>query len=124
MEYSILCVEDDLDIQFLLKLSLRNIPGCEIRMASNGVEALKMIQDFKPDLVLVDWMMPGMNGFELITKIKEESSLKDIKSLLITAKKNVNNPFEDNCYLFDDIIIKPFDYQDIQLSVKKLLGFT
>ncbi|TVQ71853.1 MAG: response regulator [Oceanospirillales bacterium] len=121
MKPLILCVEDDLDIQFLLKLSLENLGGFEVIFASNGYEALKLLDCAKPNLLIIDWMLPEMNGAQLLKKIREKEDHNYIKSILLTAKANINLILGNDCLLFDDVIIKPFDPLSLADQIKKFL---
>lgn len=119
-----MCVEDDHDIQFLLNMALSSIGDYDVCLASNGFEALSKLEYLCPQLIIVDWMMPDMNGLELSTEIRKNKHLEKVKILLISAKSNVHELLGTNSYLFDEIIIKPFDPLTLPLVVKKHLLLT
>jgi len=80
---SILLVEDD---EFLAELyaTKLNLEGFEVALASDGEKGLKLIKEKQPDLILLDIILPKMDGFEILKKIKTDKSLKDIPVILLT----------------------------------------
>lgn len=121
MKPLIMCVEDDHDIQYLLEMSLISIGGFDVCLASDGLDALRKLETLSPDLIIVDWMMPDMNGMELSKKIRECKDFKNTKLLLLSAKTNVIQLLGDESNLFDEIIIKPFDPLSLPSLVQKHL---
>ncbi len=121
MKPLIFCIEDDLDIQFLLKLSLVNLGGFNVLFASDGNEALKLLDNAKPDLLIIDWMLPEMNGVQLLKKIRKNNDYSRIKSILLTAKTDIKIIIGDDCLLFDEVIIKPFDPLKLAGRIAKYL---
>lgn len=79
----ILLVEDDKFITDIYSTKLKELKY-EVKTAGNGKEALKLLKDFKPDLILLDVIMPKMDGFGLLDYAKKEKSLKDIPIVLLT----------------------------------------
>lgn len=80
----ILVVEDDFEIQAIIRETLE-LDGFEVLGANNGLEALKILHDFRPALIFVDLMMPIMNGWELIKEIKQRTDLRDIPIVVVSA---------------------------------------
>ena len=104
----ILIVDDEKSIQFLLKNILTE-NNYDVITADNGNDALERISSELPDIVLLDVMMPGMNGFEVLEKIKASENLKNISVILITAKtepEELKKGFEKGAF---DYIKKPFN---------------
>jgi len=83
----ILIVEDELSLVHALELHLDSI-GYKIISANNGEEGLKMVKEEKPDLILLDILMPKMDGEEMFDKLKQDKDLKDTKILVITNYTN------------------------------------
>jgi len=81
----ILIVDDDLKILGIFREVLQNA-GHEVRVADSGKKCLEMLELEKPELVLMDVMMPEMDGWETVQKIKEDSSNKDVKISMLTVK--------------------------------------
>ncbi|WP_160689602.1 response regulator transcription factor [Clostridium sp. C2-6-12] len=105
MAYTILITDDDKDIIELLRLYIEN-EGNNVIIASNGKEALDLVRTSKVDCILLDIMMPEMNGFQLIKEIRKEIILPVI---FLTAKNNINDKILGLDLGADDYIVKPFD---------------
>ena len=105
----IMYVEDDVDIQVIGKLALEEVGGYEIIICNNGVEAIRDVEDFNPDMILLDVMMPEMDGMTTIKNLKENDGVKDIPVVFMTAKSQSH---ELSTYMelgAVDVIKKPFD---------------
>jgi two-component system, OmpR family, response regulator len=105
----ILYVEDDPDIQSIAVMVLETISGFNVRACSSGVEALEAAVDFNPDLILLDVMMPGMDGPETLKGLRNFSELQNTPVVFMTAKVQ---PQEVQGYLklgAVGVIAKPFD---------------
>jgi two-component system, OmpR family, phosphate regulon response regulator PhoB len=103
----ILIVDDQEDIRKLLKLTLE-FGDYEIQEASSGIEALKIIEIFYPDIILLDIMMPNMTGIEVCKKIKINQKIKHTQIILLTAKGQQHDIQEGINAGADKYIIKPF----------------
>jgi two-component system response regulator VicR len=118
----VLVVDDEPDTLELVKLVLES-GGFEAILANNGVEALAQIAAVDPDLVLLDIMMPDMDGWELFRKIKEKDSR--IPIAILTAKaQNIDKLLGLHVLKADDYITKPFGKNELISKVKKLTGST
>lgn len=82
----ILHVEDDDDILQMAKLSLEMLGGFELLQCASGPEAIEKAEAFAPDLILIDFMMPGMNGHATILALREKPALRDVPAIYMTAK--------------------------------------
>lgn len=105
----ILFVDDDRDIHIIMSICLRDIPNVEVQSAYSGEEAIKMAMEFMPDLILLDIMMPKMDGIATLNAIKLMPSLKSIPVVFVTAKAQ---KYEVEGYFkfgIEDVIVKPFD---------------
>ncbi len=117
MKKSILIVEDDTDIIELLKLYLES-EGFIVKSCSNGKECLNVLESETIDMIIVDIMMPEMNGYELIKKIRENDSIIPI---IVTSAKNLDNDKIVGLNLGADIYItKPFNPLEVVANVKAL----
>ena len=104
----ILIVEDEPQINRLIELVLISGGYYKIKKAYDGLEALEIINNNKPDLVLLDVMLPGLDGFSLCKKIKTNPELKSIQVIMLTARKmeeDILKGFESGAV---DYISKPF----------------
>jgi two-component system sensor histidine kinase/response regulator len=89
----------------------------DLRTATTGEEALQIAQTFQPDIVLLDIMMPGMDGYEVCRRLREHPSLLDIKILMVTAKGALEERIKGYEFGANDFITKPFEQENIQESV-------
>ena len=116
---SILIVDDvQMNIEILLA-----ILGAEYDLfpASTGMDALKIAKQKKPDLVLLDVIMPGMNGFEVCEQLKTDDELKTIPVIFLSALNEDKEHREGLALGAIDFIDKPFDIEEIRVKVKSVL---
>jgi len=92
--------------------------GCDISMASNGAMALKMIEKISPDLILLDIMMPDINGFEVCRRFKEIDRLKNVPIIFLTARSDAEDILKGFQLGGVDYIIKPFNNEELVVRVK------
>ena len=120
----ILCVEDEPEMIDLIRLILGR-RGFEVKGATGGVEGLKMIREEKADLILLDLMMPDMDGWEVYQQIKADEKTKGIPVIVVTAKaQSIDKVLGLHIAKVDDYIAKPFSPQDLPNSVEKVLQKT
>lgn len=105
----ILFVDDDNDIHIIVKLCLRRLPGVEFRSALSGEEAIKIALDFNPDLILLDVMMPKMDGIATLKALKLLPSIEKTPVVFLTARAQHDEIEEYLSYGILDVIVKPFD---------------
>lgn len=119
---TILVVEDDLEIKTLIQFFLEK-ENFDVMTAQNGSKALELLQNHRPDLVILDIMLPGINGLEIAKLIKKESHKYGTPFIfMLTAKtetEDVIDGFQAGC---DDYLRKPFDPRELILRIKKLLS--
>ena len=115
-------VEDDDDIRELVGLSLDATGDFELLSFASGVDALRAVEVFGPDLLLLDMMMPNMNGVETLEAIRKMEDYSKIPAIFLTARASV----DQNEELLDagalDVIVKPFDPLELGREVKQLLS--
>jgi len=120
MTKKIMIVDDEPDILFTVGQMLE-ISGYEVIKAVNGNDCLKKLNEIRPDLVLLDIMMPGMNGWDVAAKIKENPKWSDIPIVFVTAKGDAMSVGMGNMAA-EDYITKPFDIMDLKSRVEKVLS--
>jgi len=117
----ILCVEDEPEMIDLIRLILGR-RGFEVKGANGGVEGLEMIRKEKPDLILLDLMMPVMDGWEVYQQIKADENTRNIPVIVVTAKaQSIDKVLGLHIAKVDDYIAKPFNPQELLASVEKVL---
>lgn len=116
----ILIVEDDEDIAELVALSLER-RGWRTTAVHNGVEGLEKIRTLRPDLVILDIMLPGMDGLSIFRAMKESSLTASIPALFLTARAQLDDRLEGLKLGADDYITKPFSPRELVLRVNNIL---
>ena len=115
----ILVVEDEANIRHILKYNLE-LDGHSVILAENGEEALAKM-DESPELILLDIMMPVMNGLEACKILKNDPETKDIPIFMLTAKSQINDIEEAFRVGADDYLTKPFDPDVLSSRIKAKL---
>lgn len=117
----ILIVEDEKNIVLSLKMFLTNA-GFKTESVANGIDAIRLAQEFLPDLILLDLILPGMNGYLVCEAIKQNHNTKNIPIVIMSVK----NQEEDirKAYLLgaDEYIIKPFTLEQIKPILDRFLS--
>jgi two-component system OmpR family response regulator len=116
----ILHVEDDPSIQAVAKLALEAVGGFQVLSCTSGQEALEHVQGFAPDFILLDVMMPGMDGPQTLAQIAQLIDITQVPVAFMTAKVQ---PAEIAYYRSlgaCDVIIKPFDPMQLAAQVRKI----
>ncbi|MHB9133068.1 MAG: response regulator transcription factor [Armatimonadota bacterium] len=123
MTHRILVVDDEQDIRQLITLILE-ADGYEVEQAASGVEGLKALDRNEFDLMVLDIMMPEMDGWEVCRQVKSRPRTKDLPVLLLTVR---NQPLDRVIGLevvhADDYLTKPFDQHQLLRAVQKLISF-
>ena len=119
----ILLVDDEIDILDFLSYNLNN-EGYEVRVAKNGQEGVNIAKEFLPDLILLDMMMPEMNGVETCEKIRSLDSTKEIAIAFLTARGEDYSQIAGFEAGADDYILKPIKPKVLMSRVKALLKRT
>lgn len=116
--FNILAVEDDKNTRKLLVTVLKN-NGYNVLTAENGEEALEVLEHNHVDLMVIDVMMPIMNGYELTKVLRDGGS--QMPMLMLSAKGNVADKKHGFLVGIDDYLTKPFDFEELLLRIKALL---
>ena len=116
----VLIVEDEPDVLLLLENRVRGA-GHEVMSASDGERGLELALEERPDLVILDWMMPKLDGIEVLERLRADGPGRDIKVLMLTARsqqKDVERAFAAGA---DDYIVKPFSSRELIERIAALL---
>jgi DNA-binding response OmpR family regulator len=118
----ILCIEDEPEMIDLIRLILGR-RGYDVHGATGGIEGARMVREMLPDLVLLDLMMPDMDGWEVYQQMKADQTTRNIPVIVVTAKaQNIDKVLGLHIAKVDDYIAKPFGPQELTDSVEKIFG--
>ncbi len=118
----ILYAEDEPDIQSVTKLALEMIGGYQVQVCINGIDALDQVSGFDPSLILLDVMMPGLDGPGTLRKLRADPNTSRIPVIFLTAKVQTAEvkAYQEMGAL--DVIAKPFDPMTLAAQVQKIWG--
>jgi DNA-binding response OmpR family regulator len=118
MDKKILIVDDEIDLVKGLAIILES-KGYEAVLAYDGEEGIKKVKEESPDLIILDIMMPKMDGYTFVKKIKANKSTKKMPIIILTAKDKMKDLFEIEG--IKDYVVKPFKNEDLLGRIEKLL---
>ena len=116
----ILVVEDEQPIRDLIAFGLRRA-GCDVALAEHSQAALASIGDRRPDIVLVDWMLPDMSGLELVRVLRRDASTRDIPVVMLTARGEEADKVAGLESGADDYVTKPFSARELIARIQAVL---
>lgn len=116
----ILYAEDEADIQNIVRISLEEIGGFDLKMCSSGEELLASYEEFTPDLILLDVMMPGLSGVETYSALKKNAAFIDTPVIFVTAKVQVNELQAYKQLGAIDVINKPFNPMELPDRLRQI----
>ena len=119
----ILFVEDEAAIREVVELALSRA-GFETHAVAGTVQAERAIERERPDLVLLDWMLPGVSGLEFARKLRREESTRDIPVIMLTAKGEEGDRLSGFDAGADDYIVKPFSVKELTARIRAVLKRT
>ncbi|MFK7950812.1 MAG: response regulator transcription factor [Saprospiraceae bacterium] len=118
----VLIVDDEPNIVLAIDFLLSQ-KGFEIEKAYNGTEALEKLNSFKPNLIVLDVMMPGMTGFEVAKKIRTTVGFSDIQIVFLTAKGTTKDKMQGYSNGGDLYLTKPFDNDKLVMTIEEIIQF-
>jgi CheY-like chemotaxis protein len=121
---TVLVVDDNDDIRELAQLCLETVDGWDVLTASSGAAAIESARENQPDAVLLDMMMPGMDGLTTFQHLQSDASTRDIPVLLFTAKLQPRDQQIWHGTAIRGTIAKPFDPMTLGTQVSKTLNWT
>ncbi len=123
MSRKILIVDDEVNMRMLLQETLEEFEdkGVEVLVVENGIDAIESIRTDKPDLVILDVMMPGMDGFCVCNTIKNERGMKEVYVLMLSADGQEFNKQRSKDVGTDGFMTKPFDPDEIVEKVAQII---
>lgn len=123
MNNKILVVDDDISINELIRVNLE-LSGYSVFQAYDGVKGFALVKQELPSLVILDVMMPDVDGFTVAKRIRENAATKDIPILMLTALSQLNDKVKGFDIGVDDYLVKPFEIEELQVRVRALLKRT
>lgn len=120
MSATILVVEDEPGIQEVLKFNLGQ-HGHDVLVAADAEAALNLLRGPLPDLILLDWMLPGMSGIELARRLRADQRLKNVPIIMLTARTEERDKVLGLDTGADDYITKPFSPRELMARIKAVL---
>ena len=120
MTASILIVEDEEPIQILLTYNLQ-AEGFRVRATANGEDVAHLVNEERPDLIVLDWMLPGISGIEVCRLIRSRPETRDIPVIMLTARGEENERVRGLATGADDYIVKPFSVPELLARIKTIL---
>jgi two-component system phosphate regulon response regulator PhoB len=120
MSHHILVVDDEPDITALVAYHLAKA-GYQVSTAANGSEALRLAEEQAPDLVVLDLMLPGLSGYEVLESLRRRAATEDLGVILLTARREEADRIRGLSLGADDYLVKPFAPQELVLRVGAVL---
>jgi two-component system phosphate regulon response regulator PhoB len=120
MSYRILVVDDEPDITALVAYHLARA-GYQVSTATGGTEALASARETRPDVIVLDLMLPGHSGYEVLTELRHDANTRDIGVILLTARREEVDRIRGLELGADDYLTKPFSPQELTLRVAALI---
>jgi two-component system phosphate regulon response regulator PhoB len=120
MSATILVVEDEPGIQEVLKFNLGQ-HGHDVIVAGDGEDAMSLLRGALPDLILLDWMLPGMSGVDVAKRVRADARLRAIPIIMLTARTEERDKVQGLDIGADDYITKPFSPRELMARIKAVL---
>jgi two-component system phosphate regulon response regulator PhoB len=120
MPANILLVEDEPAIQELISLNITQA-GHSLLKAFSAEQAQNLLKNVTPDLILMDWMLPGTSGYDLVRKLKSEGGTRNIPIIMLTAKDSEHDKVRSLEAGVDDYVTKPFSPRELNARIKAIL---
>jgi two-component system, chemotaxis family, chemotaxis protein CheY len=118
-ELTILIIEDDATLLFLYNRYLHNLGYKNIITAGDGITALEQLNKNNFDLIISDWDLPGMNGLELLDKLRSQENLKNIPFILMTGHKDKEKELKSIEQGINKFLLKPADVEKFQQAINE-----
>jgi PleD family two-component response regulator len=119
----VLVADDDPNIINIIRYSISN-DQFEVLEATNGKEALGMVFTRSPDILILDIMMPGMDGYMVCKELKEHDSTKNLPIIILSAKTSIDDKLKAIGFGIDDYMTKPFDPRELEARIRMRLKLT
>ncbi len=124
MEKTILIIDDEEDFCYFVKKNLEAISNYEIITTTKGKKGIQIARKKKPDLILLDIMMPGIDGLEVLKRLKKNENTQNIPVIMLTAKDEDESKIRALGSFCDDYIVKPVENVELKGKIHKVLSIT
>ena len=121
MQIKILIIDDEEDFVFFTKHNLERIGNYQVITTTDGIEGVKKAKEYNPDMILLDIMMPGISGLDVLKKIREDDQIKSTPVIMLTGRDDEQARAKAAGLKDDDYIIKPVEIEDLRLRIKRAL---
>src|SRR5258705_5337023 len=118
--HRVLVVDDEPDIRALVRYQLGK-EGYRVTTAAKGTEALRSAREERPDLVVLDLMLPGLSGYDILAELRRRDETRDVGVILLTARKEEPDRIKGLSLGADDYLAKPFSPKELVLRVAAIL---
>lgn len=116
----ILLIDDEDDFCKLVKMNLELIGNFEVTTATNGKKGIKLAKKLKPDLILLDILMPGIDGFAVLQRLKEDENTIEIPVVMLTAKGDEVSKTKASELYDEEYITKPIEAPDLKARIEEV----
>jgi CheY-like chemotaxis protein len=106
--FRVVLIDDDPDLRKLVKLTLEFTAGWEVFTAAGGAEGIDVVREVKPDVAVVDYMMPGMDGYEVSRRLRQEAETASVPIVFLTARRELDDAKVKEVGALG-VVVKPFD---------------
>ena len=117
----VVIADDDPDIRRLVQITVSNA-GCDVTVAADGEEALELIRSAPPDLVILDVLMPRMDGWEVAKELKSDPQTQEVPIMFLTSRGQEHDVLEGFNSGAADYMVKPFSPRELQVRVRAVLA--
>jgi DNA-binding response OmpR family regulator len=124
MRKKIFIIDDEEDFAYFIKANLELVSNYEVMIYTRGKKGLKAAVEEKPVLILLDIMMPGMDGFEVLKRLKKSEKTMGIPVIMLTAKNEDESKIEAAGLYCEDYIVKPVEIRVLNSKIHKILSIT
>ena len=122
MGKKILIIDDEEDFCYFVKANLQLISNYEVLVANRGKKGIRLVRKEKPDLILLDVMMPGMDGFEVLKRLKKSEETQYIPIIMLTAKNEDESKIKAAGLYCEDYIVKPVEIKVLKAKIHKVVS--
>ncbi len=118
---TIVIADDDEDLRLLVEVTLEN-PAYNILTAVDGAQALEAVMQHQPDLLIIDWMMPGLNGCEVVTQLRQSTHMATLPVVMLTARDGQEAEAQTASLALAGYLVKPFSPLELIQKVREVLA--